>query len=82
MDQELKFEVNLPAVNTASYFDAEDRIEISLPGFDLSGAFNSQEQRKPTLVEIKGSLDDTPATPTAVAPDDTRACLQNRTAAL
>ena len=70
LDQELEFEANPPATDPDSYFDEGDQIEISLPGFDLSGAvFNSREQRE--LIRISGSLDDTHVTPVGVVPDDT-----------
>ncbi len=69
LDQELEFEVNPPREDPGSYFDTGDKIEISLLGFDLSGAaFNPQEQRE--LIEIMGSSDDTHITPTGVVPDD------------
>ena len=53
-DRELEFQVNPPASNRSSYLDAGDQIEISLPGFDLSGAaFSSQTARE--RIELRGS---------------------------
>ena len=63
-DRELEFQVNPPASNRNSYLDAGDQIEISLPGFDLSGAaFNSQTARE--RIELRGS---DPSISDAVAP--------------
>lgn len=67
-DRELEFQVNPPASNRSSYLDAGDQIEISLTGFDLSGAvFSSQTARE--RIEIRGSDASIAVAPTQVDAD-------------
>ena len=69
LSQELEFEVNLPSGDTASYFDAGDQIEITLPEFTLPTTVS------PSMITIAGSTHPdttTPATPTQVVVDNNK----------
>ena len=56
-NRRLELEVSPPSTDAGRYLDEGDQIEITLPGFDLSGAaFDSQAARD--LIEIRGSGDE------------------------
>ena len=54
LDRELEFEVNPPASDRSSFLDAGDKIEISLPDFDLSEAVFSHQGAR-DHIDIYGS---------------------------
>ena len=60
LDQELEFEVNPPREDPGSYFDAGDKIEITLPEFALPETVANSK------IEISGSAHADTATPTRV----------------